>query len=76
MERIGVSIWRLILWMIFACLLASCAGLNTYDRAWYDDPEIEISPGFTEGAELNFQSYREGARGAKGSKGGGGCGCY
>ena len=68
--------WKYIWWFIIALALSSCAQLQPYERAWYDDPEMELSPGFTEGAELNFQSYREGARGAQGSKGGGGCGCY
>lgn len=58
--------------MIIFC---SCTTVKEYQKNKLNDAEMSLSTRKIEKAELNFQSYREGASGANGGKTGGGCGC-
>jgi uncharacterized protein DUF4266 len=53
----------------------SCKSVKEYQKAYINDPEMELGARKVQKAEMNFQLYREGASGANGGKTGGGCGC-
>ncbi|MCB9231654.1 MAG: DUF4266 domain-containing protein [Bacteroidia bacterium] len=55
--------------------LTSCVPVKGYQRAYLNDPCMELSQSKLDYFETNFQTYREGASGSNGGKVGGGCGC-
>jgi hypothetical protein len=56
-------------------ITSSCTSVESYQRMYLNDQEMELSARSLEYFCTNFQSYREGASGANGGKVGGGCGC-
>ena len=56
-------------------VLASCVSVKPYQKMYLNDEEMDLGVKSSEGLEVSFQSYREGASGASGGKVGGGCGC-
>lgn len=65
-----------IIGMILLALIASsCVSVKSYQKAYLNDSEMELSSPTMEKNELTFQVYREGASGASSGKTGGGCGC-
>lgn len=65
--------------LLLACLAiistSSCTSVESYQKMYLNDQEMELSARSLEYFCTNFQSYREGASGANGGKVGGGCGC-
>jgi len=63
--------------LLFVCtsIFTSCASVKEYQKNKLNDSEMTLGNRKVEKAELNFQSYREGASGANSGKSGGGCGC-
>ena len=61
--------------LIVITFLNACTTVKEYQKNKLNDSEMSLSTRKIEKAELNFQSYREGASGANGGKTGGGCGC-
>ena len=55
--------------------MSSCVTVESYQKAYLNDRDMELAPPAIQSFELDFQSYREGASGGNGSKTGGGCGC-
>lgn len=68
---------RNFLLLILACTfcMISCAKVLPHQRAYLNQPDMELSSKTIEKPEMNFESYREGASGGNGGKVGGGCGC-
>ena len=58
-----------------ATLCVSCSTVKPYQKAYINDPCMDLSANKLDYFETNFQTYREGASGANGGKVGGGCGC-
>ena len=56
-------------------VFGSCTTVKEYQKNKLNDSEMNLGNRKSEKAELNFQSYREGASGANSGKSGGGCGC-
>ena len=56
-------------------ILSSCTTVKPYQKAYLNDPCMELAGHKLDYFETNFQTYREGASGANGGKVGGGCGC-
>ena len=65
----------IILVIFLTLLMSSCVSVKSYQKAYLNDSEMELSSAKTEKNELTFQVYREGASGASSGKTGGGCGC-
>lgn len=64
-----------ILLIFFALLMSSCVSVKSYQKAYLNDSEMDLSSPTMEKNDLTFQVYREGASGASSGKTGGGCGC-
>jgi hypothetical protein len=58
-----------------AAALPGCVSVAAYQKAYLNDEDMKLATKKVETAEVNFESYREGAGGANGGKVGGGCGC-
>ncbi len=68
---------RFLFVLVFAgaLTLSSCVGVKSYQKAYLNDSEMELSSPKMEKNNLTFQIYREGASGASSGRTGGGCGC-
>lgn len=68
---------RIFLLITLFCIFGifSCAKVLPHQRAYLNQPDMELSSKTIEKPEMNFESYREGASGGNGGKVGGGCGC-
>ena len=64
-----------ILFMFLALLISSCVSVKSYQKAYLNDSDMDLSSPTMEKNDLTFQVYREGASGASSGKTGGGCGC-
>ncbi|NNM16474.1 MAG: DUF4266 domain-containing protein [Bacteroidia bacterium] len=71
---------KIVLYLVlYSCLIlgtSSCTVLNTYDKIYLNDIDMQVNPMESEFYELSIQTYREGATSSHGRKSGGGCGCY
>lgn len=61
--------------LLVVIALTSCVSVKPYQKMYLNDEEMDLGVKSSEGLEVSFQSYREGASGASGGKVGGGCGC-
>lgn len=61
--------------LIILILLPGCITVESYQKMYLNDRDMELRPPQVQVFELDFQSYREGASGGASSKTGGGCGC-
>jgi len=64
--------------LLAACIvliLSACTPVKPYQKAYLNDPCMDLAIQKLDYFEINFQTYREGASGANGGKIGGGCGC-
>ena len=63
------------IFLVFMFVIGGCASVKPYQKAYLNDPCMDLSSNKLDYFETNFQTYREGASGANGGKVGGGCGC-
>jgi hypothetical protein len=61
--------------LLMASSFCSCISVESYQKMYVNDPDMECIDGPLESFEYSFQAYREGASGANGGSVGGGCGC-
>tara|TARA_B100001245_G_scaffold236667_1_gene229467 strand:- start:21139 stop:21357 length:219 start_codon:yes stop_codon:yes gene_type:complete len=61
--------------MVLSLLAGGCMTVQSYQKMYVNDSEMELAPKKIESFETNFETYREGTAGANGGKVGGGCGC-
>lgn len=61
--------------LLLSLVATSCVAVREYDKAYINDPDMQLGARGSERFETNFQIYREGSSGANGGKTGGGCGC-
>lgn len=62
--------------LAFGAGCTGCVSVETYQKMYLNDKEMELNARHVEYFEINNESYREGASGVNGGKVGGGCGCY
>ena len=77
-QKAFIQTLRMCLILAGTCMIigtSSCVTVESYQKAYLNDRDMELSPPIIQSFELDFQSYREGASGGNGSKTGGGCGC-
>ena len=61
--------------LVFLILQLGCQAVKPYQRAYLNDPEMQLGSNSGKKFEGYVESIREGATGAGGSKSSGGCGC-
>ena len=57
-------------------VISSCVELKPFQKGYLSDDDMQLNSREIEGADLEIETYREGASGASGGNSGGGCGCY
>lgn len=67
--KIFVALWGL------CSVMTSCVSVESYQKMYLNDVDMECVDSDLELFEYSFQAYREGAAGANGGSVGGGCGC-
>ena len=70
-----VTVIRKVMAVIIAAGMAGCVSVESYQKVYLNDRDMELASPGIQTFELDFQSYREGASGGNGGKTGGGCGC-
>lgn len=55
--------------------LQNCVSVESYQKLYLSDRDMQLQVPLVQSFELDFQSYREAASGGNGGKTGGGCGC-
>lgn len=65
------------LMLVLGCILSftGCVSVDTYQKMYLNDRDMNLELPSVQAFEVDFQSFREGASGANGGKTGGGCGC-
>jgi hypothetical protein len=71
----SISRLRQITVLYVILTFSACSTVKEYQKNKLNDAEMTLGNRKAERAEMNFQSYREGAAGANSGKTGGGCGC-
>lgn len=68
---------RKILIISFITILgfSSCVSVQSYQKMYLNDEDMQLGEKKIESLENSAMMYREGASGANGGKNGGGCGC-
>lgn len=68
---------RKILIISFIIILgfSSCVSVQSYQKMYLNDEDMQLGEKKIESLENSAMMYREGASGANGGKNGGGCGC-
>lgn len=60
---------------IAVLVMNGCVSVESYQKVYLNDENMELNAHKVAYYETNFQAYREGSSGANGGKTGGGCGC-
>jgi hypothetical protein len=75
MRRFQLPDLPYLLILVTLILLSGCITVESYQKIYLNDRDMELQPTKVQVFELDFQSYREGASGGASGKTGGGCGC-
>lgn len=61
--------------VLLSVLFTQCISVESYQKMYLNDQEMELKAREVEYFEVNIEAYREGVSGINGGKNGGGCGC-
>ena len=65
----------LIMFTLLVSGLQNCVSVESYQRIYLNDRDMQLQSSKVQSFENDSQSYREGASGGNAGKTGGGCGC-